>query len=246
MGEINKESGSLLYNQLAAMLRSDIRSGKYKPSEQIPTEDALCQSYGVSRSTVRKAIAELADEELVERIHGKGTFVSSPKLKTDTPKFLSSTAMILHGGEKLHSKTLSCELVSPTHTDEEFFGEDCGKLIAVRRVRGIKDVPICIETILFTSKYFFLTSEDFDGSFYEMLGRHGISPCGGYSSFEICSATDEEASLLQVKKAEPLLLIKDYVYDQDGNPLHISKRIHIGSTIKYGIQSVSYQIPDTM
>ena len=79
-----------------------------------------------------------------------------------------------------------------------------------------------------------------------MLGRHGISPCGGYSSFEICSATDEEASLLQVKKAEPLLLIKDYVYDQDGNPLHISKRIHIGSTIKYGIQSVSYQIPDTM
>ena len=142
--------------------------------------------------------------------------------------------MILHGGEKLHSKTLSCELVSPTHTDEEFFGEDCGKLIAVRRVRGIKDVPICIETILFTSKYFFLTSEDFDGSFYEMLGRHGISPCG------------EEASLLQVKKAEPLLLIKDYVYDQDGNPLHISKRIHIGSTIKYGIQSVSYQIPDTM
>ena len=172
------------------MLRSDIRSGKYKTSEQIPTEDALCQSYGVSRSTVRKAIAELVDEELVERIHGKGTFVSSPKLKTDTPKFLSSTAMILHGGEKLHSKTLSCELVSPTHTDEEFFG--------------------------------------------------------GYSSFEICSATDEEASLLQVKKAEPLLLIKDYVYDQDGNPLHISKRIHIGSTIKYGIQSVSYQIPDTM
>ena len=143
-------------------------------------------------------------------------------------------------------KHFSCELVSPTHTDEEFFGEDCGKLIAVRRVRGIKDVPICIETILFTSKYFFLTSEDFDGSFYEMLGRHGISPCGGYSSFEICSATDEEASLLQVKKAEPLLLIKDYVYDQDGNPLHISKRIHIGSTIKYGIQSVSYQIPDTM
>ena len=64
MGEINKESGSLLYNQLAAMLRSDIRSGKYKPSEQIPTEDALCQSYGVSRSTVRKAIAELVGDKL--------------------------------------------------------------------------------------------------------------------------------------------------------------------------------------
>jgi len=64
-----------LYIQLTNILQSNIRSGVWRTGQQIPTEEDLCKSYGVSKITVRRAIDNLVFDGYLEKLQGKGTFV---------------------------------------------------------------------------------------------------------------------------------------------------------------------------
>lgn len=66
-----------LYTQLAGILREMITSGELQPRSTLPSESYLQQEQGVSRGTVRMAIAILRDEGLVVTISGRGTFVKT-------------------------------------------------------------------------------------------------------------------------------------------------------------------------
>src|SRR3978361_1414726 len=68
---------SPLYQQIKALLTQSLQSGEWKPGELIPSEGELAGRFKVSQGTVRKAIDELAAENLVMRRQGKGTFVST-------------------------------------------------------------------------------------------------------------------------------------------------------------------------
>ncbi|MGE0581654.1 MAG: GntR family transcriptional regulator [Steroidobacteraceae bacterium] len=63
------------YYQVYVTLRAWVRDGTYGPGAQIPTEAALCELFGVSRITVRKALAQLVNEGWLVRHQGRGTFV---------------------------------------------------------------------------------------------------------------------------------------------------------------------------
>jgi GntR family transcriptional regulator len=68
-----------LYFQIAQDLRDRILRGEFKSGAALPTEEQLCASYGVSRSTVRQAIADLHAQHLISRRRGLGTFVKDPQ-----------------------------------------------------------------------------------------------------------------------------------------------------------------------
>ena len=68
---------SPLYQQIKALITQSLQSGEWKPGELIPSEVELASRFKVSQGTVRKAIDELAAENLVMRRQGKGTFVST-------------------------------------------------------------------------------------------------------------------------------------------------------------------------
>jgi GntR family transcriptional regulator len=68
-----------LYVQLAGILRGMIRSGELQPRTPVPSESYLQEQHGVSRGTVRMAVAILRDEGLVVTIGGRGTFVQAPE-----------------------------------------------------------------------------------------------------------------------------------------------------------------------
>ena len=80
---LNTESYSPLYKQLMQKLRADIQSGVYPVHSRIPSEQELCETYQVSRVTVRKALSELTQEGLLKRHQGKGTFVGIPRIQKD-------------------------------------------------------------------------------------------------------------------------------------------------------------------
>ena len=73
---LEKKSQSPLYQQLMARLKNDILAGIYPSGARIPSEQLLCETYGVSRVTVRKAMLDLVQEGLLVRRQGKGTFVA--------------------------------------------------------------------------------------------------------------------------------------------------------------------------
>jgi len=74
---VDQRDPTPLYVQLAAILRDDIESGRLADGELIPSETYL-QQHGVSRVTVRKAVALLRDDGLVYTIQARGTFVGRP------------------------------------------------------------------------------------------------------------------------------------------------------------------------
>src|SRR5829696_6825346 len=72
-----------LYYQLEQALRFLTASGSWQPGSLICSERELMQAAGVSRATVRQAIGNLISEGLLERVHGRGTFVARPKLEQE-------------------------------------------------------------------------------------------------------------------------------------------------------------------
>src|SRR5438309_9336590 len=68
---------SPLYQQIKALILQSLQAGEWKPGEAIPSEMDLAARFRVSQGTVRKAIDELAAENLVVRRQGKGTFVAT-------------------------------------------------------------------------------------------------------------------------------------------------------------------------
>jgi DNA-binding GntR family transcriptional regulator len=84
-GGLRKELGVPLYHQIQHLIRHRIHSGLYPPGTQIPSEHDLCQELAVSRVTLREALRELVRENLLIKVQGKGTFVSSNPPKRLTP-----------------------------------------------------------------------------------------------------------------------------------------------------------------
>lgn len=77
--QINHDAATPVYRQLAAILRGRITTGEIPPGRVLPSETQLEQQYGLSRNTIRKAIAILRDEDdLVETVAGRGTYVVDP------------------------------------------------------------------------------------------------------------------------------------------------------------------------
>lgn len=70
-----EKGASTLYHQLTRTLRERIITGQYLPGDTIPTEPQLCEEFGMSRITVRQAVAILENEGKVQRQQGRGTFV---------------------------------------------------------------------------------------------------------------------------------------------------------------------------
>ena len=94
-----------LYQQLLEDIKADINDGKYSTGDKIPSELELADVYGVSRITVRRAVAELCNEGYLVKRQGKGTFVDLPKINRKIPqdaKVLSfSKACAMRGAETL-------------------------------------------------------------------------------------------------------------------------------------------------
>jgi len=75
---IERDIPAPAWQQLAAILRGRIRTGRYSPGHAIPSESAVEREFGVSRGTCRKAIAQLRSEGLVVTIAGRGSYVTDP------------------------------------------------------------------------------------------------------------------------------------------------------------------------
>jgi DNA-binding GntR family transcriptional regulator len=99
---VDRSTGLPAYRQVANDLRSKIDAGDYKPGDQLPTEQELIKTYGVSRPTVREAIGLLRTEDRVTVAHGKGAFVKLPKITTgpDRLTMLRATGSGFRPGER--------------------------------------------------------------------------------------------------------------------------------------------------
>ena len=229
MKNLQSVSSSPLYHQLMQRIADDIEKGNYPLGSRIPPEHELEKIYGVSRVTVRRALAELTEEGLLERKQGKGTFVSTPKVNQNVKSIHS-----FHDSCRLNGMRPATQAIHITEKNadsldcEELRLREGDRVIETKRVHSANGVPVVLEINHFSMAYAYLENENLNGSLYGILRDYGIEPKQGTHDISITKATAEEAELLRVEPECPVLCLREVVYDQKGRPLHNSLQKILG------------------
>jgi GntR family transcriptional regulator len=207
-----------LYAQIKKILFERIQSAEWQPGFCIPTEAELCQSFSVSRITVRRALSELVAEGYLERISGRGTFVTQPPINQSLKQLTSFTQDMQGRGQRPGGVVLDLQTVpaEPELASRLNIGST-ENIILLRRLRLANDEPLAVETAYLPVRYFEgLQSENLEGqSLYKIMReRFGIVPSRAIQRIMASACPDPEARLLYVPKKSPVLHIFRTTYDQ--------------------------------
>ena len=177
------------------------------PDAGIPSERELMTTYGVSRATVRRAIESLIADGLLERVHGKGTFVARPRLESRLHLASFSQDMRRRGLEPA-SRLLTIELATPPTDVAIWFGEE--RVWRIDRLRLADGRPIALEHSWYSSALFpGLDEHDLAGSLYLLLVEHyGIGIDSAEQTLWGESAEGKVADLLAAPTHTPLLVFR--------------------------------------
>jgi DNA-binding GntR family transcriptional regulator len=209
-----------LYIQLSGSFRERITSGEWSRGVQIPTEAELCESYDVSRTTVRQALALLERDGLLMRGRGKGTFVRGPSL-TVAPRSVSSFSAELRDlGMTPGSRILATSVVAASADVAAEFDIAVGtELISLRRLRTADDRPIGIQhTMLLAERFSGLPGllAD-DSSLYQVLqDYYGVAASGATEVFKVTAVSHEDAKLLDCEPGQPAFQVVRVTFDDNG------------------------------
>ena len=148
MTKIQSQSNSIpLYLQVKNKIKQEIRSGILKAGDKLDSEAEMQKEYGMSRVTVRNAMAELEREGYIIKVQGKGSFVAQSDMLRLPVGVTSFTGDAKMQGADLKSKILKVGLEPvKTEMDKEFFGINDGEnILIVKRLRCVNNVPLLIE-----------------------------------------------------------------------------------------------------
>lgn len=130
---ISHDSSTPLYSQVEESLKKLILSGEYPPHSKLPSENELCQTYSVSRITVRKAINLLESSGLIYTAQGKGTFVKSDMINTNLMKIRSFGDTLAQEGYSGYTRINSYK---------EYVLDDFDKLIRVSDWDSVSEISL--------------------------------------------------------------------------------------------------------
>jgi GntR family transcriptional regulator len=230
---------SPLYQQIKVLILQSLQAGEWKPGEVIPSEVELAGRFRVSQGTVRKAIDELAAENLVVRRQGKGTFVSTHAEQHVQYRFLRLMPDG-GGGEGAAQRTvLECRRVRASAEVARPLALRSGDpVVQVRRVLAFGGTPTIVEDL-------WLPGNAFKGlNAGQMAGYHGPT----YAMFEVefgvrmvraeekiraVSADAAYAALLKVEQHSPLLSVERVSYTYNDVPMELRRGLYRTDTHHY-------------
>ena len=217
-------------------IADDIEKGNYPVGSRIPPEHELEETYQVSRVTVRRALAELTSEGLLERKQGKGTFVSTPRISQDLKSIHSFHDSCKKNGVRAGTKVIHVTEIDADATDiQDLNLREGDRVVETLRIRSADGEPVTLEKNHFSTVYSYLENENLNGSLYNVLRDYGVEPKEATHSISLTFATEAQAKLLNIETGSPLIRLKEVVFDQKGRPLHNSLQLIRGDRFVFRI-----------
>ena len=190
----------------------------------------------MSRVTVRRALAELTAEGLLERKQGKGTFVSTPRISQDLKSIHSFHDACKQNGFQCGTRVVHIIETESDESDQQELNLQKGaKILETLRVRTADGIPVVLEKNHFSMAYSYLENENLAGSLYNILRDYGIEPKQASHDISMTYATEIQAKLLDIETGAPLMRLHEVVYDQKGRPLHNSLQLIRGDRFVFRI-----------
>jgi GntR family transcriptional regulator len=227
---LDPRSGVPLYMQVERSLRDRIGAGEWAPGDQIPTEEKLCSSYGVSRVTVQQAMSNLVADGLVVRERGRGRFVRDSGLIARERGVTSFTTELHEIGLKPGSLVLERSVLTAQQADvaDILQLKKSDAVIRWRRIRTANDEPIALQTSVLPLRRFpGLEDADLEGSsLYDILfERYGLLDVEAVDTYAVASLDQADAKLLRVPKGSPAFLVERLTLAADGPVEHTRSQI---------------------
>jgi GntR family transcriptional regulator len=211
--------------KIAADLRQRITSGQLEPGTAVPSEAQLSVQFGVSRGTVRQALAALRGEGLIAGGRGRPPVVARPALSQSFDQMVSFSSWARQSGRVPSARTLElARRPCPGEIAHALGLEAEAPVFQYKRLRLLDAEPAMVEVSTFVEAAGRLLL-DFDldaGSVYEQLGSRGVILAEADQQISAVGASPELAELLDVPRRTPLLQVRRVVFDADGAPVELS------------------------
>ncbi|MEJ1155983.1 MULTISPECIES: GntR family transcriptional regulator [Microbacterium] len=234
---IDRQSAAPMYDQLRHLIIEGIGREELLPGDQLPGEHHLCEQYGISRTVVRQALAQLEHEGVLERVKGKGTFIARPK----TSEALVHTLVGLYDdverrGGHVYSEVLRHEVETVDAEAAEALAVDAGdEAVVLERLRFVDGEPWSLSTTWMPTRVGELTlAVDMShASLYRELRERGVVATHGTRSAEATVASHDQANLLGVSAGSALLRLRSTSWDADNRPIEFFVAYHRGDRSRF-------------
>ena len=232
---------SPLYQQIKALILHSLQHGEWKPGEAIPSEIELAARFRVSQGTVRKAIDELASENLVMRRQGKGTFVATHAERHVQYRFLKLQPDV--GDARIEGPAqrsiLECRRIRATADIARMLALRAGDpVMQARRVLSFSHVPTILEDIWLPGQAFKgLTAEqmaDYQGPTYAMFELDfGVRMVRAQEKIRAVLPDESQAESLGIPTGTPLLSVERIAYTYNDVPMELRRGLYRTDTHHY-------------
>ena len=222
---------SPLYRQIKALMMKSLQHAQWRPGEAIPSEMELAARFKVSQGTVRKAIDELAAENLLVRRQGKGTFVATHAEERVQFRFLR---LMPDSGEigGMPRRLIDCKRQrAPVEVARALHLAASDPVIRVRRVLSFREAPVVLDDI-------WLPSALFKGLTVERLAAHpgpmyglfeaefGVRMIRAEEKIRAVAADSASAELLGLAVGAPLLSVERLSMTYGDKPVELRRGLY--------------------
>jgi GntR family transcriptional regulator len=226
---------SPLYQQIKALLLQSLQAGEWLPGQAIPSEVELAARFRVSQGTVRKAIDELATDNVLVRRQGKGTFVATHAERATQFRFLR---LLPDDGSapQLQRRLLECRRMRAPAEVARSLGLSAGEAaVQVRRLllapEGSDLRPVVLDDIWLPGTLFKgLTAERLQawrGPMYRLFeAEFNVHMIRAEERLRAVGASAAEAALLAVREGEPLLSVERLAYTYGDRPVELRRGLY--------------------
>lgn len=222
---------SPLYQQIKTLITRGLQEGDWKPGEAIPSEMELAQRYRVSQGTVRKAIDELAAENLLVRRQGKGTFVATHAEEKIQFRFLRLKSD--DGSDpRMERNILECRRVrAPADVARALELRSGDAAVQIRRTLATAGQPLVLDEIWLPGHLFRGLSverlSEWRGPFYGLFETEfGVRMIRAEEKIRAVAADDVSAPLLQVPLGAPLLSVERLSLTYGEKPVELRRGLY--------------------
>ena len=224
-------SFSPLYRQIKSLMTRSLQQGVWRPGEAIPSEMELAARFKVSQGTVRKAIDEMATENLLVRRQGKGTFVATHAEERVQFRFLRLTPDDGHAGG-MERRLIDCRRQrAPAEVARALQMRASDAAIQVRRLLSFREVPVVLDDIWLPASLFKgLTAErlsDYRGPMYGLFeSEFGVRMIRAEEQIRALAADAAAAQLLSIKVGSPLLSVERLSFTYGDKPVELRRGLY--------------------
>ena len=222
---------SPLYQQIKALLTGSLEAGEWKPGELIPSEFELAARYKVSQGTVRKAIDELAAENLLVRRQGRGTFVATHIEGRTQFRFLRLTPV--DGPPRYpDSRILECRRARATAETARLLDLKAGEsTVLIRRLLSDGGAPFVLDEIWLPGMLFKgLTAARLTESHVPLYSlfenEFGTKMIRADEKLRAVAADAKTAEVLKVPRGTPLLAVDRVTYTYGDKPVEVRRGLY--------------------